>query len=816
MPGATGNDGRPGRPRGPRLALALLFLGLCGLFVGHPAGGFTAGGQAHGDGIYYYVYARSLVFDRDVDFENDYALLGDPHAHGEGPMGYAENRFAAGAGILWIPSFVVAHGVVTTGTAMGWLEDPCDGTSRLHQRITLFGSLLWGFGAVLLSIRLASRYVPVAYATAAGITITLTSPLLWYMVYQPSWPHATNAFVVAAFVYRWHEGRTGRSLRGWALLGALAGLMILVRTQNALFLILPLFDLLRGTVTALTERNGVAVRRELAAAGFMLTCAVVCFTPQMWTWASIYGDPLVIPQGSAFMRWGDSKWVEALFSSRNGLFAWTPMVGLSVLGVLVLGVRHGHARNTAGLLLLAFVLQAYVNGSVDDWWGGWAYGGRRFMGCTVVFVLGCAYGLHGLHRVVLARGRTIATACLGGLIVAVVSYNASFMWDYWHAQLARAQSQPLEPATQRWASRLVSAWYTVLGHPGAMPANLVHAWSAGVSPERYDSTSGWELATDRTRVRGWDRVSFHDPRWAGRGFSEKMELFGVDASLVEHDATFIVPIRYAQPLEFVVLLRPAHPDTRVTVTVGGVTIMNRTLKTGWRWYQGTIPAHALEAGLNYAHVSQRLPKPTSLPARPVGRTGALTPIELEVVSDPEAEVPLRFSLGRTTIDVVERGVTAFAIEPQPSPDGAGYRPLGTFDTFRDVHAAQRLATAIDRLPDGQVVVVGLCNSGLARWDEHGDAALAALGGRATLDHRRWDTRYALIGAKGAAPGTAIEFNTIDGPAVVRIGRAAKLRHEGVAWAKLTLWRPDVEIPHVIAERERLPALDGGPDGTNSP
>ena len=28
--------------------------------------------------------------------------------------------------------------------------------------------------------------------------------------------------------------------------------------------------------------------------------------------------------------------------------------------------------------------------------------------------------------------------------------------------------------------------------------------------------------------------------------------------------------------------------------------------------------------------------------------------------------------------------------------------------------------------------------------------------------------------------------------------------------------PDVEIPHVIAERERMPALDDGPEGTNSP
>ncbi|HEY6879274.1 MAG TPA: hypothetical protein VI299_14710, partial [Polyangiales bacterium] len=30
--------------------------------------------EAHGDGFYYYAYLRSLAFDHDVDFSNDYAL----------------------------------------------------------------------------------------------------------------------------------------------------------------------------------------------------------------------------------------------------------------------------------------------------------------------------------------------------------------------------------------------------------------------------------------------------------------------------------------------------------------------------------------------------------------------------------------------------------------------------------------------------------------------------------------------------------------------------------------------------------------------
>lgn len=812
VPGAQPSDGvTPPRAlgRGCRLALALLLLAMGWLYVDHPAGGFTAGGRAHGDGVYYYAYTRSLVFDRDVDFTNDYALLGDPHGHGAGPQGRPENRFAAGAGILWIPSFVVAHGLVSAGTALGWLHDPCDGTSRLHQRITLFGSVAWGFAAVVVAIRLASRYVAPPYAVAAGIVVTLASPLLWYMVYQPSWPHATSAFVVAMFTWRWHDGRGRRSGRGWAALGAWAGLMMLVRTQNALFLVLPAAELAGGLLTAARERDGRALRRWALAGALMLGATALTFAPQMWTWATLYGDPLVIPQGTGFMRWGDSKWAEALFSSRNGLFAWSPGLGPCVLGLVALAWAEPHARVPAGLLLLAFALQAYANGSVDDWWGGWAFGGRRFVGCTVIFVVGGAHAAARLHRVAQAHRRGLVTGGLVAAAAGLVSYSASFMWDYWHAQLERAASQPMQPATERWATRLVSGWYTVLGHPGAIPANLAHAWAAGVSPAAYDATSGWELATDRTRERGWDRISFPDPRWTGRGFGPREPRHGLPASVVEHAATFVLPVRHATALHAVFLLRPARPDTHVTVELGGHVIMERTLEPEWHWYRTMIPAEALEAGLNYAHVTQRLPPPEAPTPRAIGRTGTKVAAQLQVTADLEAEAPLRFVLGRTTVDVVERGVTAFAIDDADA-HGPGLRSLGTFDTYRDAHAGRRLAEVVDRLPVGQVVVLGLGQSGLARWDRPAQAALAALGGQTRLDARSWDTRYVMIGVRGAAPGTALEALTHEGPAEVWVGRPASQRYEGVAWGKLTLWRFDVETPPVIAERELLPAHDDPP------
>ena len=235
---------------GWRLALALALLLFSWMYVQHPVGRFTRGGLIHGDGVYYYAYARSLVHDRDVDFENDYALLGNPHARPRTKTGLLENRFTIGPALLWTPSFLLAEGVVRVGAATGFDAGPRDGSGPLQQRVTLYASVLWGFAAIVLSALLARRFVSARVAGLAGLGILLASPLPWYMIYQPSWPHAASAFAVAAFVFVWHRGYRSRGTGGWIALGLLAGLMGLVRPQSVVFTLLPAFELGAGIVAS--------------------------------------------------------------------------------------------------------------------------------------------------------------------------------------------------------------------------------------------------------------------------------------------------------------------------------------------------------------------------------------------------------------------------------------------------------------------------------------------------------------------------------------------------------------------------------------
>ena len=593
---------RPRLPAGVWAALAALWAALTIAYVGHPEGRFTRGGEVHGDGVYYYAYLRSLVHDGDLDFENDYALLGNPHRRPVGEQGLRENRFAIGAGLLWLPSYAAAQAVTAI---VG--DGPDDGTKTRTQRITLYASVMYAALAALIMTLLARRYVADWIACAAAVATVMATPLWWYAVYQPSWPHAASACVVGLFVLAWERGRAGRSGRGWLGLGALLGLVALVRAQDVVFAVLVVPALVRGLWQG--SQRGWALR----SAGLFAVGAGLAFAPQMIAWWSIYGSPLTIPQGPDFMRWGASKPAFTLFSSRNGLLSWSPIVSVALIGLGSLALRRGPGRALAGTLLLAFALEAYILGSTRDWWGGWAFGGRRYVGCSVMFGLGLAvavergYGFAVRHHRGVLAGAGVAVLGLFSLC------NLSLVDDYLFAKVERGASQPMRATSERAALRGVGAVYETIGHPGAIPANWWFAWQAGVGPQRYDAVSGYELTERTGGGEAQTLVWLDDPRWAGHGFGPRSEHAGRRASVVAgREARFVVPLRAARPLQARVLLAATGPGATLEIAVAGAVVFASEVSAGWRAYDFEVPAQALSAGFNWFDARQTLPEGTAI------------------------------------------------------------------------------------------------------------------------------------------------------------------------------------------------------------
>lgn len=432
------------------------------------------------DEIEYFAYLRSLWFDHDLSFENEYRHFYDRDiARAWGfhetfleqttGTGLRPNFGTIGSALLWAPMYGVADLGVRVARAAG-SSVAADGFSGPYLAAVAYGSALYGFLAVLLSVFVARRIV--GQGRLAAALVWFATPLPFYMYLAPGMSHTCSAFAVAAFVAVWLVVRERWSTSGVMALGALAALMTMVREQDAFCLVgvavdfvWTLADDLRG------NRRAIAIAR-LKAVLAGAAVFILCFLPQAWAYLVLNGQLGPATSVSEKMRWTAPHALQILFSPEHGLFFWTPLALLCVAGLVAwslappAGVAMG-SRRIAICLLLMLAAQVYVSGSVDTWTLAGSFGQRRFLGISVVLAIGLAALLHN------ARGWLRAT--LGVAIALSVWWNLGLMAQFGAGMMDR---QRLEPAH--------NAYNTFVVVPRALPslayrylfdrASFYHRW----------------------------------------------------------------------------------------------------------------------------------------------------------------------------------------------------------------------------------------------------------------------------------------------------------------------------------------------------
>lgn len=337
-----------------------------------------------GDAIGYYAWLRSVVVDGDIDFLNDYRLLAGENASGflqadPAPVeGWTPNKWPPGSAMLWAPLFLVVGLCVATLNLAG-AQVPLDGLALPFKLSAGVAGIAYSVAGVWLCYDLARRLYPAAAAFWATLTLWLAGSALYYSLVSPTYSHVTSLFAVALFAHTWHRTRGRDDMRRFALLGVLGGLAALVRSQDAIILIIPGIELLAGIRDRRWSFGGACVRLAI-----LCTAWGVAFSPQIWAWQTIYGTPLLNPHGgSSYFGWTRPPILETLFSMRQGLVSWTPVVLLAAIGLPRLVKRDELLGWTAVVTLL---LALYVNAAAG--WAGAGFGGRRFVGYMPMLVVG--------------------------------------------------------------------------------------------------------------------------------------------------------------------------------------------------------------------------------------------------------------------------------------------------------------------------------------------------------------------------------------------------------------------------------------------
>ncbi|MFI5078364.1 MAG: hypothetical protein ACHQRO_13530, partial [Vicinamibacteria bacterium] len=277
----TGTRGRA------RIVTASVF---AALFASGVAVQWQLNARLQSDAFYYFAYLRSIAFDRDVDFTNDYPLLGlsDKAYLWQPPTvtGYAHTSWAIGPAIMWAPFFGGAHLAALRQQGQG-LQVATDGSSYPYRQAVCIAGLFYALLGTWFSIRAARQFFPASIAVTGAALVVGGSFILWYALAEPSMAHAPTLAAVAAFVWCWTATMPRRSLLQWVGLGALAGFVGLVRWQSVLFALLPAIEALVALWRASRARDTAAFRATLAGGVAFTSAAVVAFTPLMLAWKAM-------------------------------------------------------------------------------------------------------------------------------------------------------------------------------------------------------------------------------------------------------------------------------------------------------------------------------------------------------------------------------------------------------------------------------------------------------------------------------------------------------------------------------------------------
>src|SRR4029077_6693442 len=138
------------------------------------------------------------------------------------------------------------------------------------------------------------------------------------------------------------------------------------------FFIMPLLEVIFQVYATIRAHTGFGnLKKWLVGTLVMFASAFLVFIPQLITYRILNGNFLPARNVTDKFTWDGAHTLDVLFSNFHGLFTWTPVDLLAVIGLFFVFRRD---RLVALAFLVAFVAETYLLGSFSTWFGGAAFG----------------------------------------------------------------------------------------------------------------------------------------------------------------------------------------------------------------------------------------------------------------------------------------------------------------------------------------------------------------------------------------------------------------------------------------------------------
>ena len=325
----------------------------------------------------YYSYLPTVFIHQDLNFKylqtlpEEIQLL---HYHGTAENGSKYQFYTFGVALLELPGFLAAmiHAKLANIPIQNGLSPPFPFYIVLITIVWLLIGLLF-----LRAFLLKHFSDPVVAITL--LCLGIGTNLIYYSSHEAGMSHVFSFSLICIFIYLTGAYYERRTVERIILLGITLGIITLIRVPNVLIVS---FFFLYGitSIDELTKRTRELLIRWkdvllilILGAGFIACQVALWYYQTGMLFLNGYNQDIYI---NVNFEWHTPHIIDGLFSYKKGWLLYTPIMGFSMIGVLLL---FYHKRSLALPVAVYTVIVIYVLFSWQNWWYGGSFGMRAMI-----------------------------------------------------------------------------------------------------------------------------------------------------------------------------------------------------------------------------------------------------------------------------------------------------------------------------------------------------------------------------------------------------------------------------------------------------
>jgi len=347
------------------------------------------------DGVGYYDYLPSLLIHhdlirKDIPYRDDpvlYHRIGRIKAYVD-YQNFKVDKYPCGTALLQLPFFTYTF---LTTARNGEMQD---GYQPPFQKAVFYAAIFYLFLAVFFLKKTLGLYNVKKYVIILSqVLLVLATSVTHYANVEAGFSHVYSLFAVTAFIYFTGSYFKIKNTNHFILACLFLGLILILRQINILIILfIPFlagsFQNLKGGFVLLWHNY------KKLLTGILLIFVV--FFIQCMLWYLQTGHFLLYSyQGESF-HFLNPHMIELLFSYRKGLFVYTPIVFISIFGLVWLVYKRKYYWVLTWLSF--FIILTYVLSSWESWYYGGSYGLRAYIDFFAIFFIPYAVMVDGLGK----------------------------------------------------------------------------------------------------------------------------------------------------------------------------------------------------------------------------------------------------------------------------------------------------------------------------------------------------------------------------------------------------------------------------------